>query len=98
MSNWGFKGGIHDTVMSPENVTVVQFLLYMKGYTVYIIIAGYFRMVEMFVYLMMKTTISVKTKKSSRHKMLQREHRFYRTRNECIDSALTITYNFVSWA
>ena len=69
----------------------------MKGYTVYIIIAGYFRMVEMFVFLMMKTKnlISVKT---SRHKMLQREHRFYRTRNKCIDSALTITYKFVSWA
>ncbi len=22
MSNWGFKGGVHDTVVSPENVTV----------------------------------------------------------------------------
>ncbi len=98
MSNWGFKGGVHDTVVSPENVTVRGgsiFAVYERIYCIY----NYSRLyVEMFVFLMMKTKISVKTKKSSRYKMLQREHRFYRTRNECIDSALTITYKFMSWA
>ncbi len=47
MSNCGFKGGVHDTVVSPENVTVEGGSIC----TVYerIIIAGYFRMVDIFV-------------------------------------------------
>ncbi len=85
MSNWGFKDGVHDTVVSPENVTV-------EGGSICAvherIIAGYFRMVEMFVFLMMKTTIRLVWEPK---RQLQREHRFYRTRNECFDSTL---YNY----
>ncbi len=49
MSNCGFKGGVHDTVMSPENVTV-------EGGSICAVyerikITAIFVMVEIFVFL-----------------------------------------------